>query len=212
MNLFSAGEGSARAEFIPVEFPRTKVEIEQYIVKRFLARAMGTQVFPYLGCTVEQNAEADLDFSLTCADKKPRKLELMEIAPLEHVQGAYENAPGTYKSYDFAKYIVDKVLAKSRKYGRPRDTELHLLVYVTDWRFNVSRNTLALLEYWLSRTAHNFIAIYLYLPIDQMTGEGVLLYPTRNRFNDFHPEALRDDVVWNADPKGWKPIRNANES
>jgi len=213
MMRLSAGEGDASAEFMPIPFPTTKPDIEEYIVKRFLAQASGTQVFPYCGCAVEQNPEADLDFTLTCADKKTRKLELMELAPLEHLRGAYAEAPNSYNSYDFAKYIVGKIFAKSQKYGRPSGSELHLLVYITDWRFLVSDNTIALVDWWLAHEPHNFTGIYLYEPIDQNTGLGILLYPSSHKSKDFDPEAFRGNVVWNADPKGWKPVRgNGHES
>lgn len=210
MTHLALGGDTPGAEFQPVVFPRMKAEIENYIVKRFLAQAIGTQVFPYFVRSVQQNSEADLDFTLSCFDKG-RKLEVMEIAPLEHVRGSYAEAPKSYNSYEFARYAMEKAQAKSAKYGWPRNTEFHLLMYVTDWRFMISTATTSLLEFWFDMRPHNFTGIYLYLPIGQEAGQGILLFPTRRDWRGFDPESLKDNVVHNLDPMGWQPIGVGND-
>ena len=204
----STGPDGARAEFEQLEFPKTKDQIEKLIVSNFLRLAPSTGVFSFPDCAVEQNPESDLDFTLKCDDKKARKLELMEVAPLEHLRGSYEAAPTSYKPYDFARYILEKALGKSKKYGSSNRTELHLLIYITDWRFILSESVTALLQYWTLTTPHNFAGIYVYMPITKAEGIPQLIFPTpRKHWKSFNPDAHRENVVHNLDPKGWKPGR-----
>ena len=194
-----------RADFQRLEFPRTKDQIEKLIVTNFMRLAPLTHVFPFPNCRVEQNPESDLDFTLKCADNKTRKLELMEVAPLEHLRGSYGAAPTSYKPYEFAQYILEKALQKSRKYGSSSGTELHLLIYITDWRFILSESVTALLQYWTLTIAHNFAGIYVYMPITSSEGIPQLIFPTpRQHWKSFSPDALKDNVVHNLNPKGWK--------
>lgn len=195
----------AKAEFQKLEFPSAKDEIEAFIVGGFLRAAPSTGVFPE-GCTAEQNPESDLDFTLICPDNQPRKMDLMEIAPLEDVQGSYAAAPDRHRPYDFAEKILGKITGKSDKYGAAGKTEFHLLMYKTDWKFTISETVVSLLQYWTVTTPHNFAGIYLYMPIDETGGVSNLIYPTPAEFWDgFDPEAFRNNEVINLDPKEWRP-------
>ena len=60
----STGPEGARAEFERLEFPRTKDQIERFIVSNFLRLAPSMGVFPYANCAAYQNPESDLDFTL----------------------------------------------------------------------------------------------------------------------------------------------------
>ncbi len=128
----------------------------------------------------------------------------MEIAPLEHV-GAYAAAPPSYEPYELAKYLLSKIQGKSEKYGKAKGVEQYLLLYITDWRFILSQSVMALLQYWTLTTAHNFTGIYLYMPMNKDEGISSLLFPTPADFwKNFNPESLKENLVQNLDPKGWK--------
>ena len=203
VKITGTAEGT-RAKFSRIEFPSTKADIEQFIVNSFLRLAPAAHVFPHEGCSAEQNPEQDLDFTLNCEDKRHRKLELMEIAPLEHVRGSYEAAPTSYKPYDMAQYVLSKLLSKSSRYGPTAVPELYLLMYITAWQFTLSETVTCLLQYWTHTTAHNFTGIYLYMPIDKSNGVSRLIYPTpAEHWKTFDADSYRDNEVTNLHPEQW---------
>ena len=57
-------------------------------------------------------------------DGESSYLELIEIAPLEHIRGSYEDAPSSYKPYDFAEYILSKLMGKSNKYQNSTNSDI----------------------------------------------------------------------------------------
>jgi hypothetical protein len=194
----------AKVEFMPAIFPATKEAIEAEIAVVFLKLAPQMHVFPCAGCEPQKNPEADLDFTLRCPDGTARKLELMEIAPLEHAK-TFNAASPSYKPYELTQYILAKIHGKSKKYGPARGAEKHLLIYNTDWKFILSESVIALLQYWTLHTSHNFSGIYLYMPMSKVEGVSKLLFPTPLEFwKTFNPDSLRDNVVHNLSPKGWK--------
>ncbi len=100
------------AQFFQLEFPRTKEEIESFIVEAFLSNSGS---MPLRISEWKQNNQNDFDFSVKTTEG-PKFLELMEIAPLENLRGSYEKAPSSYKPYDFAAYILAKINDKSERY------------------------------------------------------------------------------------------------
>jgi hypothetical protein len=198
------GPGEARAEFRKLDFPRTKDTIEAFIVRGYLSAAQKKGLLPST-VEVSQNKQDDFDFLLRFASGTKKYLELMELAPLEQVQGAYEAASASYKPYDFARYIMTKIMRKSERYKTSAGDGIFLLTYITDWRFDPSETLLALLQYWSLQEEHCFEAIHCYSPI--MADNGIVrrLYPTPREFwKAFDPEACRDSVTHNLNPAGWR--------
>ena len=101
----------------------------------------------------------------------------MEVAPLDASSGSYQNALATYVHGDLADVIWSSIAKKSRKYGRRRTYEIHLLLYSTDWRFYVATGVLYLLAMQASANAHAFTSISYYRPDDQNKGEFQVIYP-----------------------------------
>jgi hypothetical protein len=190
---------SCNIEFQQLDFPKTKEEIEAFIVRGFLRDAVANNFLPPVSVAPQQNAQDDFDFTLTIEGHETKSLELMEIAPLEHLRGSYAMAPDKYKPYELAEYIKTKVLKKSARYRSSTGSGIVLLVYVTDWHFILSESVLELLQYWLARTSHCFQAIYSYQPIDLAFGVVHVIFPSVSRFN-FDPEVFRNHEVWNANP------------
>jgi hypothetical protein len=193
------GPDSCNVEFQQLDFPKTKEEIEAFIVRGFLRDAVANNSLPPVSVAPHQNAQDDFDFTLTIEGHEPKSLELMEIAPLEHVRGSYAMAPDKYKPYELAEYIKTKVLKKSERYRTSTGSGIVLLLYVTDWHFVLSESVLELLQYWLARTSHCFQAIYSYQPIDAAFGVVHVIFPSVSRSN-FDPEVFRGNDVWNANP------------
>jgi hypothetical protein len=194
-----AGSDSCKIEFQQLDFPKTKEEIEAFIVRGFLRDAVANNFLPPVSVAPQQNAQDDFDFTLTIEGHEAKSLELMEIAPLEHLRGSYAMSPDKYKPYELAEYIKNKVLKKSERYRTSTGSGIVLLVYVTDWHFVLSELVLELLQYWLTHTSHCFQAIYSYQPIDLASGVVHVIFPSASRSN-FDPEAFRDHQVWNSNP------------
>ena len=97
------------ASFQRIEFPRTKDEIEEFIVKAFVGNSAG---MPLQIVGFSQNVENDFDFTINTSEGT-KYLELMEVAPLENLRGSYAQAPDRYKPYDFALHVAEKITGKS---------------------------------------------------------------------------------------------------
>ena len=54
----------------------------------------------------------------------------MEVAPLEQICGSYESASESYKPYELADYIFNKILGKSSRYQTSVGDGLFLLIYI----------------------------------------------------------------------------------
>ena len=198
-----SSEGPSVA-FERLPFPRTKEEVEAVIVSGFLRSAQSCGWLPSTA-QVKQNPQDDFDFTLTgCGNGK--HLELMEIAPLEHLRGTYDKAPTSYRPYDFAAHILGKLKGKSARYASSSGEELLLLMYVTDWRFTLSETVIALLQYWTASQAHSFGAVYCYSPITREEGIVHVIHPTpMEHWTGFDPERYRENFVHNLSPLDWKP-------
>ena len=125
--------GPDGVKFMQLDFPETKEEIEEFIVASFRCEPLPG------GLTIKsrhQNRENDLDFAIKTT-MGSKFLELMEIAPLEHLRGSYESAPDSYRPYEFAKYIHAKAMRKSDRYSGNKPPKIVLLLYVTHWTFTL---------------------------------------------------------------------------
>ncbi len=180
------------AEFVPVEFPRTKAEIERYIVEQALDHAKEIGLNPYLlESTPVQNPENSFDFTLTTGLGE-QYLDLMEIAPLEYFKASYEQAPDHYKHGELVDFIYSKIISKSQKYGLSPRSIIHLLLYNTDWRFYVEERALNLLAYYCLCAKHCFKSILYFSPDSKAKGALASVYPRPSEaFNEFNEARQR---------------------
>lgn len=196
----STGPGGGKAEFLRLEFPEKKEDIEDFIVRGFLTTVSSQGILPDALESLERNQLDDFDFTVT-THSGPKYIELMEIAPLEHLGGSYNNTPGSYKPYDLASHIMNKIVGKSNHYTSSTDTRLILLLYVTHWFFKLGENTLSLLRYWTLQTRHCFDDIYYYSPTSKDSGQAETIFPTsRDRWIEFDPEKHRAVEAFPFDP------------
>ena len=189
------------AQFLQIEFPRTKEEIEEFIVKSFVrsSESLSPRISSYA-----QNSQNDFDFSIETAEGR-KFLELMEVAPLENLRGSYEKAPSSYRPYDFAQYIFSKINGKSERYRGAASSNICLLIYITDWAFTLSETVVTLLQYWAVQQPHSFQYIFCYSLLDAESGVTDLIYPTPFDFwKEFNPDAYRENIVHNLSPLKWE--------
>lgn len=180
--------------FKAVKFPKTKEEIEEFIVKPFIRSGRDSGLFNFqLKDDPIRNETDDFDFTLPTVEGQ-KYLELMEVAPLEHIQGTYEDALNFYNEYDFAKYIYQKLLNKSNRYKGSTDIDINLLVYVTDWKFVLSRTIIALIQYWTLQEEHCFEGIFYFSHLSPKEGVVSVIYLIdRVLFKDFDENRYRDN-------------------
>lgn len=182
------------ASFRPVVFPKTKEEIEHFIVQGFVSNFC-KEALSIL--SFEQNEQNDFDFTLQ-TNLGQKYLELMEIAPLEKIRGSYADAPSSYNAYEFAQTILAKILSKSSRYTGLKTPPVMLLLYVTDWAFTLSETVNALLQYWLIKNKHAFQCVFAFKPRSENSGTVSILFPTPPDFwAGFDPERARNTIVHN---------------
>jgi len=185
------------ATFETVKFPETKEEIEEFIVKPLIrsGRKSGFFNFKSKGDPI-RNETDDFDFTLPTEDGH-KYLELMEVAPLEHIRGSYKKAPNSYNEFDFATYIYQKLLDKSKRYKTSTEFGIILLIYVTDWKFVLSKNVIALLQYWTMKEEHCFEGIFYFSFLSPREGIVYVVYPAdKALFKDFNENQYRNNQVF----------------
>jgi len=189
---------SARtAEFVTVQFPSTKPEIEQYILDCAIENTRKTSHALYrLTSSPIRNVESDFDFTLP-TERGTQYLDLMEVKP---PGGTYDAGPASYWVWDFAEAVYAQILKKSAKYGVTRRERIHLLLYSTDWRFYPDRGVFQLLTIWLGQKRHVFRTVLHYAPADQTSGDLIRLCPTKpEERRTVDVRELRQAVIMPAD-------------
>lgn len=205
--------GNVEIAFEKIAFPKSKDEVESFIVQDFLAsvgKALGPHRETFILGNPTKNAENDFDFNVE-SKHGPAFLELMEIAPLELFGGGYNKVPPKYKPYDLAQIVVAKILGKAKRYSGDIGRPLFLLAYITHWGFTPSESTVALLRYFLAQEKHPFNAVFLYSPIEKGFGDARCLCPVPPELiAGVKPEQLKDNEVLNLDPAKWQVVKSGS--
>jgi len=204
MTVLSFRQEGASAAFQEIDFPRTKDGIETFIVRGFLRVGQREKLLPALNIQASQNQENDFDFTLRLEDGKMKSLELMEVAPIQHMRRSYEGALTSYEPFAFAKQIYTNLMGKSTRHTSSGNG-LWLLIYVTDWHFILHERVLESLQYWTATNNHCFEAIYCYSAIAPEDGIVQLIYPcAREKWAHVDAETYKGRVICNLDPRGWQ--------
>jgi hypothetical protein len=193
--------GSVSGSFERIAFPESKDDVEDFFASRFIHsmnKHLAASGEKFILANPVRNVENDFDFTAT-SPNGPAYLELLEAAPLT---GKYESAPATYKPYDYAQFILGEILKKSAKYPKAKVRDIFLLVYVTHWTFVLSETTVACLRYWLSQKPTAFRAIFCFSLFSAEEGTPRWLSPVPPELiRGFNPEAVRENVCHNLDPR-----------
>lgn len=185
--------------YASVDWPRAKDEIERLVLTCALRADSGElrSIFKLHGDPI-QNPEQDFDFTLPQRDGH-EYLDLMEVLPGKWVGGPHSAAPAAYTHGDFADAVLAEVLKKAKKYG-DQPIPVHLLLYATDWRLDISAGVLDLLAYALRGENHRFKSVAYYSADDLESGEVSMLFPRpAGDFDGFDVERKRRGQTLNAD-------------
>ena len=180
-----------------IAFPQTKDEIERYVVQQFVAAFQKEGAnFP----SVEQNPENHFDFTLVLPGG-PVFMDLMELIYRDAEGKPYETSNTWIETATYAGQIVEAVLTKSNKYIPKGVTPIHLLTYITHWRFVPDGKVTSLVQYGLRQNEHLFENVFLLVPFTSTDAELRVLFPSSDKlFENFDPSSLQDDGYLNLDP------------
>jgi hypothetical protein len=169
--------GGPPPEFMPNSLPATKAGIEKVMVDgaRSAQRALSINTWNLAGET-KQLEEDSFDFELSTT-KGTEHLDLVEFAPLAKYKGSYENVPNKHNVGELTDALWSLIKQKSKHYGLARRGKVHLLIYITDFRFFPSDPVFTLLELYCQRKSHGFLSVAFYSPIDMESGVFRQLYP-----------------------------------
>ena len=193
--------------FIPGKLPEQKAAIEREICAGAVRsmRFHGWKTWP-LASEPRQLAESDFDFAFA-SEGELEYLDLAEVAPLKGVRGGYEGVPTTFSRGSLVTAIMRLVETKGLHYAARRRPKIHLLLYITDFRFLVSDGVVLLLKVALHRDHHGFASVSYFAPIGAESGLLHVLYPSL----DGVPYLAREDevrflaaMVTNFDPRIWR--------
>jgi hypothetical protein len=175
--------------FVPVSFPTTKPEIERFILDAALAErhwkpgmkkptGKAFELRAHYGLKGEpiQNAESHFDFTLP-TESGQTYLDLMEVALLREVGGSFAKATSRYCLGDRADALWAEVSRKSEGYGTGPSSGVHLLLYSTDYRFDLGQGVSALLIHMLHARTHCFRSVVYCVPNPDFTASVRLLHP-----------------------------------
>ncbi|MCH8347505.1 MAG: hypothetical protein IH901_03270 [Proteobacteria bacterium] len=180
------------AEFQPLQFPKGKAKIEEFIFKFFI-KGLGKagRTFYKIVSDPTQNQQNDFDFTLE-TEFGDEYLDLMEVALLEKIGGSYEAASSSYNHGEMADWVWSKLISKSKKYGSASTPHIHILLYSTDWRFRLSEGAIRLLAFWAITREHCFKTIIYFVPDDATHGEAKIIFPVSDKiFTNFNEESTR---------------------
>lgn len=185
-----------------IDFPKTKEGIERYIMQQFiLAGQQGG--FKILG--VKQNPENHFDFTLNLPGGEVY-IDLMELIYKDEDGNPYDSKNMLIESALYARQIVSLILKKSNKYQSRSETPLHLLTYITHWRFLPNETVIRLVQHKLSKEPHIFENIF-YLSLDFGNEPTMrVLFPSNDPLEGQDPSAFQDNKYLNLDPGNWKLI------
>jgi hypothetical protein len=199
------GKKSTKVDFLPIDFPESKDEIESFIMKAFLD-SVPLDLIPAPFIDVKHLPQNDFDF-VDCGASKPTYIELMEIAPLETTIGGYSQAANIYNAGELVDYILGKILEKATSYRVDSNTRFVLLLYITDWKFYLSPTVISLLQYWTQKFQEIFSEIYYFKPRTNKDGEARRIFPTPlDYWSGFDPDKFIRNQITNLNPTEFEVV------
>lgn len=199
--------GVREPEFILHVLPDEKAGIER-IMASGAFKAMqfhGWKAWPD-GIEPRQLDEDDFDFAFD-APTGTEYLDLAEIAPLSRVAGGYEGSPTTFPRKKLVNAMMSLVQQKGMHYGLGRKLRVHLLLYISDFRFLVSDGVVLLTRLALQRNHYRFASVCFFAPIDAEAGFLQVLYPPPGGVpyvSRDDERRMREETVTNFDPRAWR--------
>jgi hypothetical protein len=135
-------------------------------------------------------------------------MDLVELLYRDKEGKPYENNDIEIRIFDFAEQIRDTVMRKSQHYGKAGDTPIHLLLYVTHWRFWPSETVIHLVQHFLNQSPPIMEYVFLVLPLTATEGTARVLYPSRDPLEGHAPEDFREAKYLVLDPSKARIVSN----
>jgi hypothetical protein len=183
-----------------ISFPTSKPEIERLIVDLFLREIRKTDAAIH---EVKQNEEDDFDFALVLPGGNVW-LDVTEIVYREIPSRPYDSRQIRIDSYPFAEQIRDAVMNKSAHYGKAGTQPIHLLAYITHWRFWPSEVVIRLAQHLLAFSRPIAENVFLSLPLDSTAAAIRVLYPSSDPLEGHDPDEFKDHWSLTLDPANWQ--------
>ena len=156
-------------------FPETKSEIEKKVASTFLDLISKSKRFDFdTNYDLIENPENNIDFFVETINSF--YLELTEITPPGKMKGGYEALPYEHNIGNHLDKTLNLILKKSEKY-EGLNTDVHLLMYITDDRSLPSPSMEKLLKFMLSNSNHIFKNVYAFYPLMENDGPIIQFYP-----------------------------------
>jgi hypothetical protein len=135
-------------------------------------------------------------------------MDLVELFYRDRDAKPYENDDTEIRIFDFAEQIRDTVLKKSQHYGKVGYTPIHLLLYVTHWRFWPAEPVIRLAQHFLNETPPITENVFLVLPLDSGTGTARVLFPSHNPLEGRDPAEFKDGTYLVLNPSKMEVVSN----
>jgi hypothetical protein len=179
-----------------IEFPKDKESIETLIVDMWASatRSAGAKIYE-----ISQNKQNDFDFTLVLPGGTV-SMDLVEFIYRDGQGKPYDGDQIEIKSFDYATQLVATVMRKSAHYGNAGAQPIHLLVYITHWRFWSNEVPIRLAQHFLSEIPPIFENVFFIEPFDGKEGNVRVLYPSRNPMEGHSPEEFKDHFSLTLNP------------
>ena len=164
-------------EFQRLNFPDDKAEMEAGVMRNALdiSEKMQPSFYGLIG-EVKPNPENDFDFSFAVKSGF-EYLDLAEIT-IGMDNGGHEKAPSSHLVGGLVDAAWRIVESKDNKYGTRRESTVHLLLFITDWKFGLSPSCIKLLSVYCSNRSHKFKTIAYFVPLTPDDGIFMPIFPS----------------------------------
>jgi len=152
-----------------------------------------------------KNPENDFDFTLELPGGRV-SLDLMEIIYRDDKGRPYESENLRIDSYKYAEQIREAVMAKSGHYGKAASQPIHLLTYITHWRFHAHDVVIRLVQYMLQQSWPIMENVFFLSPLDDKSAALRVLYPSTNPLEGHDLSSFKDDWYLTLNPAKWEPV------
>ncbi|GAB9224882.1 hypothetical protein BDS110ZK18_67030 [Bradyrhizobium diazoefficiens] len=187
------------SEWAKINWPSDKAGQERFVMDCFV-EALRRRGYPI--SDVIQNKENDFDFRIRMPG--PINVDLTEFVYFDGKGNPFERAGEWVNCFDCAKALIALVEAKSRHYGRPGKTPIHVVVYATHWSFRPDQTTIALAQALLRSEQLTMERVFLVLPLGSKRATIHPLYPVPNDLGGKSIEEFKDTRYLPLDPGKFK--------
>lgn len=210
IHIDDKNRGKSQLSFQPLVLPATKKEIEAFFIKKFVSamQKAGASIK-----NIEENSENDFDYTLTLPGGEVY-LELSEVIIGNGKKCPYLESNTILSLKNVADAVLQTVRNKNEKYKGRFGKPIHLLLYITHWRFAIPKSVLPYIYHQLLNMKHVFEDIFIYVPLDDdmgvltafSDGKVAMLSPTPQEYNTSSQD-IPDGPLVTLNPNKWKWIQ-----